>query len=35
MFANASAYQRFMGRYSDKLSHEFARSGRRRPGRRT
>jgi SAM-dependent methyltransferase len=25
MFANASAYQRFMGRYSDKLSHEFAR----------
>jgi len=26
MFANASAYQRFMGRYSDKLSHEFVRA---------
>jgi SAM-dependent methyltransferase len=24
LFANASAYQRFMGRYSDRLAHEFA-----------
>lgn len=26
MFANAAAYQRFMGRYSDRLSQEFARA---------
>jgi SAM-dependent methyltransferase len=26
MFANAAAYQRFMGRYSDQLAHEFARA---------
>ena len=26
MFANAAAYQRFMGRYSDRLAHEFARA---------
>jgi SAM-dependent methyltransferase len=32
MFANASAYQRFMGRYSDKLSHEFARAAGVGPG---
>ena len=32
MFANASAYQRFMGRYSDKLSHEFARTAGVGPG---
>jgi len=32
MFGNASAYQRFMGRYSDKLSHEFARAAGVGPG---
>jgi SAM-dependent methyltransferase len=26
MFANAAAYQRFMGRYSDRLAHEFAQA---------
>jgi SAM-dependent methyltransferase len=32
MFANAAAYQRFMGRYSDRLSHEFARAAGVGPG---
>jgi SAM-dependent methyltransferase len=32
MFANAVAYQRFMGRYSDKLSHEFVRAAGVSPG---
>src|SRR4051794_17474299 len=26
MFADAAAYQRFMGRYSDRLAHEFTRA---------
>jgi SAM-dependent methyltransferase len=34
MFANADAYQRFMGRYSDKLSHEFARAAGVAPGQK-
>jgi len=32
MFADAAAYQRFMGRYSDKLAHEFARAAGVGPG---
>ena len=32
MFANAAAYQRFMGRYSDRLSHEFVRAAGVAPG---
>lgn len=34
MFANAAAYQRFMGRYSDRLSHEFVRAAGVCPGQR-
>jgi SAM-dependent methyltransferase len=34
MFADASAYQRFMGRYSDRLAHEFARTAGVSPGER-
>jgi SAM-dependent methyltransferase len=33
MFADAAAYQRFMGRYSDLLAHEFARAARVEAGR--
>jgi SAM-dependent methyltransferase len=32
MFANAAAYQRFMGRYSDRLSHELVRAAGVAPG---